>query len=330
MIARRLALCLLCLVAQTAPAAEPTGMARKLIEHFKMTRIPDEGCWFALSYQSADPLPPGSLPARYAPAARVAGSAIYALETPADFSALHRLQTDEIWHYYGGAPLELLLLYPDGHGETVTLGPDVLAGQQPQFVVPRGVWQGSRPVGDDPEAYTLFGDTLAPGFDYSDFEPGYRDELQKAYPKFAQPIARLTRPEFATRPAAKPAAPAAEASVFQQDEAPAVEAGPGLALRELLGRAAKAQNLNCSIAYFQLAPGKSTGTSYCRISAEVFLVLAGSGTVHLGERSEPVRAGSVVVIPPGQRHSLVAGDGARLDFYAVSSPAFSPADYVRE
>lgn len=304
-------------------------MAKRLIEHFKMARIPDEGCWFALTYQSADPLPAGSLPARYAPGARAAGSAIYALETPTDFSALHRLQTDEIWHYYGGAPLELLLLYPDGHSATVTLGPDVLAGQQPQFVVPRGVWQGSRPVGDDPETYTLFGDTLAPAFAYSDFEPGYRDELQRAYPQRAEHIARLTRPEFATRPAAKPAA-APGPMVFQQDEAPAVEVSPGVTLRELLGRAGKAQSEDCSIAFFQLAPGRSTGTSYCRVAAEVFLVLAGTGTVHLGERREPVRPGSVVVIPPGERHALVAGEGDRLDFYAISSPAFSPADYVRE
>lgn len=187
-------------LASPAPAAEPTGMAGRLIAHFKMERIPVEGPWFTLTYVSADALAPGGLPARYEQVAHKAGSAIYALETAADFSALHRLKTDEIWHYYSGAPLEMLLLYPDGRDETVIVGPDVFDGQSPQFVVPQGVWQGSRPMSDAPDAYTLFGDTLAPGFEYTDFEIGYRDELQKAYPKAAAKIAELTRAEHATRP----------------------------------------------------------------------------------------------------------------------------------
>jgi predicted cupin superfamily sugar epimerase len=137
----------------------------------------------------------------------VAGSAIYTLQTKEDFSALHLLQTDEIWHFYGGDPLEVLLLYPDGHGETAIIGPDVLHGQHPQFVVPRGVWQGSRPIGPGPDSYTFFGNTLAPGFEYADFAIGYRDELQKQYPKFAAQIAEFTRAEFATR--SSPAAGAA-------------------------------------------------------------------------------------------------------------------------
>ena len=165
-----------------------------------MERIPAEGPWFSLTYQSADTLSPASLPERYHGTPHAAGSAIYALETAQDFSALHRLQTDEIWHFYGGSPIEMLLLYPDGHDETVILGADVLAGQHPQFVVPRGVWQGSRPVSEAPDTYSFFGDTLAPGFEYADFEIGYRDELQKAYPKAAEKIARLTRAEFIARP----------------------------------------------------------------------------------------------------------------------------------
>ena len=69
-------------------------------------------------------------------------SAIVALETPRDFSALHRLQSDEVWHFYSGTPLTMPLLYPDGHGETVTLGANVGAGQLPQVTVPGGVWRG--------------------------------------------------------------------------------------------------------------------------------------------------------------------------------------------
>lgn len=180
---------------------EPAGMARQLVEHFHMARIPQEGPWFTVTHVSTDRLDGAALPARYDGKGRAAGSVIYALETRADFSALHRLKTDETWHFYGGAPLELLLLHPDGHGETVILGPDVLRGQHPQFTVPRGVWQGSAPAANaGPEAYALFGCTLAPAFDYGDFEIGYRDELIRAYPKFVEPITRLTRPEFVTRP----------------------------------------------------------------------------------------------------------------------------------
>jgi len=187
-------------VAATA-RAEPAGPAAELIRHLHMQKIPAEGPWFTVTYKSDDVVPAGSLPARYHGAPHVAGSAIYCLETREDFSALHLLQTDEIWHYYGGDPLEILLLYPDGHGETAVIGPDVLHGQHAQFTVPRGVWQGSRPIGAGPDSYTFFGTTLGPGFEYGDFAIGYRDELQKLYPKFATQIAALTRGEFATRPA---------------------------------------------------------------------------------------------------------------------------------
>ena len=163
-----------------------------------------EGPWFSVTYKSTDTPTADALPSRYQ-GTRSAGSAICALETRADFSALHKLATDEIWHFYGGDPIEMLLLHPDGHGEIVIIGPDVLNGQHPQFTVPRGVWQGSRPLRDRPDAYSLFGDTLAPGFEYEDFEIGYRDELQKNHPEFAALIGQLTRPEFASR--AAPASP---------------------------------------------------------------------------------------------------------------------------
>ena len=178
--------------------AESAGMAGKLIEHFKMRKIPVEGPWFIVTYKSTDILPTGALPSRYQ-GARSAGSAICALETRVDFSALHKLATDEIWHFYGGDPIEMLLLYPDGHGEIVIIGPDVLNGQHPQFTVPLGVWQGSRPLRDHHDAYSLFGDTLAPGFEYEDCEFGYRDELQNRYPEFAALIEELTRSEFSSR-----------------------------------------------------------------------------------------------------------------------------------
>ena len=178
--------------------AAPRPTAQELIEHFKMTRIPQEGPWFTLTYRSTDILARSALPDRY-DGPRAAGTAIIGIITRADFSAMHRLKTDEMWHYYGGDPLELLVLHPNGSGEVVVLGPDVLAGQRLQYVVPRGSWQGARPLGQKGDTYSLFGDTLAPGFEYADFEMGYRDELQRQYAVHSAAIARLTRTEFAAR-----------------------------------------------------------------------------------------------------------------------------------
>lgn len=169
--------------------------ARRVIDRFNMERIPQEGAWFAPSYRSNET---AAAAGRYA-GPRAAWSAIYCLQTRDDFSGLHRLATDELWHFYDGSPIELLLLHPDGRGETLVLGRDLAAGQQPQRLVPRHVWQASRPIGGS-EAWTFFGNTLAPGFEYADFEIGYREELQARYPAFAAKIAELTRPEHVRRP----------------------------------------------------------------------------------------------------------------------------------
>ena len=183
-----------------ASATAPSRDAQSLIDHFKMEKIPVEGVWFHLTYSSPETIAAGALPPRYG-AARPLGGAIYALATRTDFSAMHRLKTDEVWHFYSGDPLELLLLHPDGRSEVVVLGDDVRAGQHPQFTVPRGAWMGARPVPATAEAYAFFGTTMAPGFDFADFEAGYRDDLQRAYPARQAMIAELTRAEWATRPA---------------------------------------------------------------------------------------------------------------------------------
>src|SRR5262249_33731721 len=119
-----------------------------------------------------------------------ASTAIYYLLTPETFSALHRLQSDEVFHFYLGSPVRMLQLLPDGSGRTIVLGPNVLGGQEVQVVVPRGVWQGSllEPGGD----FALLGCTVAPGFEYADYEAGRRSVLEAQYPAFAGLIARLT------------------------------------------------------------------------------------------------------------------------------------------
>ena len=120
-------------------------------------------------------------------------SAIVALVTddPSTFSDMHRLPTDEIWHFYLGDPIELLLLHPDGRDELVVLGPDVLEGQEVQHVVPAGTWMGARlrPGGE----YGVWGNTMAPGFILSDFEGASAEELIARWPDRAALIAALTR-----------------------------------------------------------------------------------------------------------------------------------------
>ena len=194
-LSRWIVLPLLLLVAPLAlRAAEPPAPAARLIEQFKMVKIPDEGCWFVQTYRSAETIPSKDLPARYGGTEHSTGTAIYALETRAGFSALHVLNTDEVYHWYGGSAMEMLLLYPDGHGETLVLGPDLSKGERPQIVIPHGVWQGSRPVeAAGPDAYTFFGTTVSPGFEYGDFRMGSRAELLKTYPKFTAQITALTR-----------------------------------------------------------------------------------------------------------------------------------------
>jgi predicted cupin superfamily sugar epimerase len=152
--------------------------------------LPQEGGFYAESYRAAEMLPNEYLPQRYH-GARSFATAIYFLLTPDSFSALHRLASDEIWHFYLGDPVEMLQLYEPASGCIVTLGSDFDRGMRPQVVVPRGVWQGARllPGG----MFALLGATVSPGFEFTDFELGQTDLLLAAFPEFATLIAALTR-----------------------------------------------------------------------------------------------------------------------------------------
>lgn len=135
-------------------------------------------------------IPASGLPDSYR-GPRVASTAIYYLLTSDTFSALHRLRGDEVFHFYRGDPVEMLHLRPDGTGATFTLGPKPQEGMHPQIVVPGGVWQGARMV--EGGRYALLGCTVAPGFEFEDFELGNRNDLLRDFPDHAEMIRALTR-----------------------------------------------------------------------------------------------------------------------------------------
>jgi predicted cupin superfamily sugar epimerase/mannose-6-phosphate isomerase-like protein (cupin superfamily) len=333
------------LAAATAVADPPLppGTAGLLVAHYGMHPVPQEGAWFSLTYSSEDQIDGAALPPRYAGRVHAAGNAIVAVVTPRDFSAMHRLQSDEVWHFYGGSPLDMLLLYPDGRGRRITLGSNVLAGEWVQFTVPHGVWQGSAPRGASAGTYSFVGTQLSPAFDPADFEMGYRDELQRQYPEFSKDILGLTRREFASRPADRPAKaegsanaggsaktqPALPATVFSARDVPVATVSPGVSLQELVGRVApNAKTPAVSVAQFTLAPGHASGVSWNHRSQEVFLVTGGTGRVRLADKVIPVGRDSIVFIPAEEVHSIEADTANTLSFYAISAPAFAPEDYV--
>lgn len=150
---------------------------------------PCEGGWFIQTWRAEETIPKSVLPVRY-PSERAAGTAIYYLLEPHTFSELHRLASDEIFHFYLGDPVEMLHLWPDGSVKTVVLGQDIAAGQHVQMHVPKNVWQGSRLVQGG--SFALLGCTVSPGFDYADYESGNREALVEQYPHAAEKIRLLT------------------------------------------------------------------------------------------------------------------------------------------
>lgn len=161
---------------------------QELIDRLDLRPHP-EGGFFRETYRSDESLA-AELPGRY-DGPRPLGTAIYFLITRDSFSAMHRLASDEVFHFYLGDPLVMLQLHPEGAGREVLIGNDVAAGQVPQVIVPRGVWQGTRLL--DGGRYALLGTTVAPGFDFKDFEFADRDQLLRHYPAHAERIGQLTR-----------------------------------------------------------------------------------------------------------------------------------------
>jgi predicted cupin superfamily sugar epimerase len=159
--------------------------ARKIIKLLKLQPLPGEGGFYRETYRSALRANCG------ARTKRSLGTTIYYLITPESFSALHRISSDEIFHFYSGDPAEIFLFGTGGKYRKVILGPGIGQGQHPQFLVPGNVWQGTRLIKGG--SFALLGTTVFPGFDLGDYQQGGRKELQAMYPRHKNIIKALTR-----------------------------------------------------------------------------------------------------------------------------------------
>ncbi len=144
----------------------------EVAELLKLKPLPDEGGQWAQTWLDE------------------AGSGIYFLMQDGDFSALHRLSSPELWHHYGGAPVQMLQLDPNtGSHSLLILGDDLLAGQRPFCGVEAGIWMGARTMGE----WSLVGTTMAPPYESEGFELGSLDDLAKRFPAAAALIPSFTR-----------------------------------------------------------------------------------------------------------------------------------------
>lgn len=118
-------------------------------------------------------------------------TAIYFLITQNSFSAFHRIKSDELWHHYDGGTLKIYVLHPNGDMEIIKLGKKISEGEKYQAVVPANTWFASIP--EEGVNYVLTGCTVAPGFDFRDFELANRNDLCAKFPEHHLTIERLTR-----------------------------------------------------------------------------------------------------------------------------------------
>lgn len=161
----------------------------KLIAGLDLESHP-EGGWYRETYRAATAIGPEALGPQFTGSRSVA-TAIYFLLARGEFSALHRISSDELWHFYSGTSLTVQMIAPDGDYQQLRLGPDLARGETFQALVPAGSWFGAEVSGPGP--YSLVGCTVAPGFAFADFEMGDRAELLGIYPEHEQLIKRLTR-----------------------------------------------------------------------------------------------------------------------------------------
>jgi hypothetical protein len=157
----------------------------------KLNLLPHpEGGYFAETYRSEEGVKHEHLPVRYS-GDRSFATAIYFLVHGGSFSALHRIKSDEIWHFYAGSRLTIYVIDPGGQLEEIHVGSDFEKGEVFQAAVKAGSWFGSRVY--DSSSFALVGCTVSPGFDFDDFELADRATLVRQFPQHRDVISLLTQ-----------------------------------------------------------------------------------------------------------------------------------------
>ncbi len=163
--------------------------AEQLIQQYNLQPHP-EGGWYKETYKSNEQIAGVALPGRFG-GDRAFSTAIYFLLERGNFSAFHRIKSDECWHFYAGDPLMVYVLPEDGQLKTIQLGNDIGKGQLFQYVVPAHCWFASRPAPDS--NFCFVGCTVAPGFDFADFEMAKSAPLCASFPQHTAAIKELCR-----------------------------------------------------------------------------------------------------------------------------------------
>jgi len=162
--------------------------ADTLIKSLNLVPHP-EGGYFKETYQSEDIV--SGLPDRYQGQSRSSGTSIYYLLKGNQYSAFHKIQSDEIWHFYEGSPLKIYVIDHNGKLNIHLLGNDINNGGNYQIVIKHNQWFAAQPI--EQKGYTLMGCTVSPGFDYTDFQLAKRNELLEKYPEHHSLIMEFTR-----------------------------------------------------------------------------------------------------------------------------------------
>lgn len=163
--------------------------AQELIIKLQLVRHP-EGGWYRETYRSGETVPATALPDRFT-GDRSFCTAIYYLLEKGDFSAFHRIKSDELWLFHAGTTLAIHMLSQNDHYQHYRLGSDLDAGASFQAAVPAGCWFGAEVAGDG--NYALVSCTVAPGFDFADFEMADRDDLMRLFSSHSGIIRQLTK-----------------------------------------------------------------------------------------------------------------------------------------
>lgn len=184
---RILSLLVLAHISFNAQGESKMVTAEDVIKRFGLKPLPGEGGFYAESHRD-QPLVSPMDGSSHSP---IASTAIYYFVTPDSFSALHRLPKTEIFHFYGGDPVDMVQITEEGKIEHFILGSDFMSGQQVQVVVPKGVWQSTKLINGG--NWALMGTTVAPGFDFQDLEVADQHLMIKRYPGLCGAILSHTR-----------------------------------------------------------------------------------------------------------------------------------------